>query len=90
MSILKLHSKTRPANMRRAHGIKSDDRPYSVAASISTEDYLLDHLGTAASGSGMDAPEDIPIGSVKAFFDRSRGSGKEECFGFCQRTITRS
>ena len=89
MSITELNSKIRPANMRVSHGINSDMGPYSVAASRFTEEYLLDHFGTAASGSGMDAPEELPVGSVKAFFDPSRQTGTYLCFGFWQRTIPR-
>lgn len=77
----------RPAHMRTTHGIGSGGGDYSVSAVMVIEDVLLDHFGTASSGSGMDAPEDLPIGSIKAFFYPPE---MRQCFGFCQRTITRS
>lgn len=85
----------RPANMRTTHGIQHASgsstlpwRGYSVSAVQSVEDHHLDHLGVAASGSGMDAPDDLPVGSVKAFFNRTPGDALV-AFGFCQRTVER-
>jgi len=79
----------RPANMRTSHGL----RPVlivsmSVSSAMCIEDELADPLMVRESGAGMDAPEEIPVGSVKAFFSEVRGS--KYCFGFCQRTTTRS
>jgi hypothetical protein len=85
----------RPANMRTTHGIQHLEggsalptRGYSVSAVQCVEGEHLDHLGVAASGGGMDAPEELPIGSVKAFF-REHSSGGRTAFGFCQRTAQR-
>lgn len=79
-----MQSTIRPANMRVTHGIhQANSRPYSVSATIHTEDYHLDHLGTAASGSGMDAPENAPTGSIKAFFNPPE---MRTCIGMLQRT----
>jgi hypothetical protein len=76
--------KIRPANMRVTHGIHQHrSRPYSVSATIHTEETHVDHYGTAASGSGMDAPETLPTGSIKAFFSPPN---MKTCIGFCQRT----
>lgn len=80
----------RPANMRVTHGIRNFRRlivDLSVSAVECVEETLADPLMVRESGSGMDAPEDIPTGSVKAFFSE-KGESKY-CFGFCQRTTTR-
>lgn len=80
----------RPANMRTAHGLRSLGQfSLSVSAAHVTEDTLADPHGVAASGSGLDAPEDLPTGSVKAFFT-DHGTGQfRHVFGFCQRTTRR-
>lgn len=87
--------KIRPANMRTTHGIRHQEagnsfarRGYSVSAVQCVEDQHLDHLDTASSGSGMDAPVELPIGSVKAFFSRN-SSNALVAFGHCQRTVPR-
>jgi hypothetical protein len=61
----------------------------SVSAVKCVEDIHLDLLMVAASGSGMDAPEEIPTGSVKAFFERSQHDALK-AIGFCQRTTPRA
>lgn len=83
----------RPANMRTVHGVMSPNEwfdayqarraVHSVSAVMATEEVLVDPRQCAASGSGMDAPEEIPTGSVKAFFN------KRVAFGLCQRTTPR-
>jgi hypothetical protein len=82
----------RPANMRTTHGVRHPCpkvlRGYSVSAVQCVEDILLDHFATAISGSGMDAPVNLPVGSVKAFFNITPGDALI-AFGFCQRTTVR-
>ena len=87
----------RPANMRTVHGIMNPNEPsgmftrkrgeHSVSAVMVTEEVLADPLQCSATGSGMDAPEDLPTGSVKAFFKETCNS--KVAFGFCQRTTAR-
>jgi hypothetical protein len=74
----------RPANMRTVRGIAGG---YSVSAVRCVEDIHLDHYGTAASGSGMDAPDDLPAGSIKAWFNPPEMA---RYIGHCQRTVTRN
>jgi hypothetical protein len=85
----------RPANMRTVHGIRSDvtnydgsyreDRAHSVSVALCVEETLLDGQFVRISGGGMDAPEDLPLGSVKAMFDCD---GRTRT-GICQRTYKR-
>lgn len=79
----------RPANMRRTRGLQTKDGRFclSVSSVACVEESLVDPWGIREGGAGMDAPEDIPTGSVKAFFTESNGS--KYCIGFCQRTTPR-
>lgn len=77
----------RPANMHLTHGLRGSIVDMSVSAASCIEDTLADSQMVRESGAGMDAPEDLPVGSVKAFFNESNGS--KFCFGFCQRTTSR-
>lgn len=89
-----LASSIRPANMRTTHGIRGEQESrwhYSVSAVRCVEETLADDQFVRESGGGMDAPEDIPVGSVKAFFNWQEPgvSGRYVAFGFCQRTARR-
>ncbi len=74
-----------PTNMRTAHGLRSIADVISVSAVRRVEDIHLDPFFFASSGSGMDAPEELPAGSIKAFVS----GNTPVCIGFCQRTIAR-
>jgi hypothetical protein len=79
----------RPANMRTVHGIRDDDEfrrsgDHSVSCVRCAEDRLIDGQFVRESGGGMDAPEDLPLGSVKALLDERR------LIGVCQRTYKRA
>jgi hypothetical protein len=81
--------------MRTTHGIRDAQGSrwhYSVSAVRCVEEALADDQFVRVSGGGMDAPEDLPIGSVKAFFNwrDSVTSGQYVAFGFCQRTSRRA
>lgn len=88
----------RPANMRRVIGlcchrkanIFSDVRwaSFNTSAALCMFGLLSDPTDAALSGGGMDAPDDLPTGSVKAFFD-TLPSGSKIVVGYCQRTTTR-
>lgn len=91
-----LTAKIRPSNMRGCHGLRTigeDGRTLnknlSVPSAFCTDEFLDPH-GYAFSGFGMDAPDMLDAGSVKAFFTRT---GKNEndlrCFGFCQCEASR-
>jgi hypothetical protein len=85
----------RPANMRTTHGIRGEQDSrwrYSVSAVRCVEDALADDQFVRVSGGGMDAPEEMPVGSVKAFFrwQDSGLSGNDIAIGFCQRTTKRA
>jgi hypothetical protein len=81
----------RSANMRTAHGLRCNDgSQMSVSASRCIEEYHADHHFVRESGSGMDAPESLPTGSLKAFFvESSINAGAVRFAGICQRTTTR-
>lgn len=88
--------KIRPANMRTVHGIRHPEpsprnRPYSVSTVQCMENRTLDHLQIRETGAGMDAPEDLPVGSVKAFFDCTIHGLCPVIvnIGHCQRTVSR-
>ncbi|MBR8376502.1 hypothetical protein KDW20_12010 [Burkholderia cenocepacia] len=75
----------RPANMRTSHGLHGPKYRYgySVSSVQCVEETLADNHDVRVSGGGMDAPEDIPTGSVKAcFWDR-------QLTGLIQRTMSR-
>lgn len=84
----------RPANMRLVHGLNSlgmrgrHIHAYSASAAESrTDDRFgqFDPTHAAVLGAGMDAPTELPTGSVKAFIHESH----RRAIGFCQRTTTR-
>lgn len=81
----------RPANMRRTHGLQTKDGRFSLSVSSTAyaEERLSDPWMCRESGTGMDAPGDIPTGSVKAFFGNDGNNNYTRCFGFCQRTTER-
>jgi len=86
----------RPANMRTVHGIRDADEfrrsgTHSVSCVRCVEDRLVDAQFVRESGGGMDAPDDLPIGSVKAMFvDEPSGvSTRKRLSGLCQRTYSR-
>lgn len=94
----KYEKEPRPANMRLTHGLRYPHvdylnrvgMPYSVASVECVEDLLIDSWYARESGAGMDAPPELPIGSVKAFFTDTNGNKQYNvAFGFCQRTVTR-
>lgn len=89
MSIADLVAGIRPANMRLTRGLRvaNGKTTYSTPTAMCVEGRYFDAWGCASTGAGMDAPEDIPTGSVKAFFEND-GNGTR-CFGFCQRTFLR-
>ncbi|PTE02674.1 hypothetical protein [Pandoraea apista] len=81
----------RPANMRTVHGIRHENRhiqSYSVSCVECVEDRLLDESFVRISGAGMDAPDDLPIGSVKACFS-DIGYPTYRLTGIIQRTYRR-
>jgi hypothetical protein len=87
----------RPANMRTVHGIRNDDEyrrtgDHSVSCVECVENYLFDGHFVRESGGGLDAPEDLPRGSVKAMFvDETNGvSSFKRMTGICQRTYARA
>jgi len=80
----------RPANMRRTHGLQFPSFPggtMTVSAVACVEDALADPIQARESGAGMDAPEELPTGSVKAFFNGHDNA--RHCIGHCQRTTNR-
>lgn len=81
--------KIRPANMRTSHGLRGNNisGQMSVSSVACVEDVLADPYQARESGAGMDAPSNMPAGSVKAFFSERNGA-KHYC-GFCQRTAER-
>jgi hypothetical protein len=85
----------RPANMRTVHGVRIDGEfrrdTHSVSCVQCVEDHLLDAQFVRESGGGMDAPEELPLGSVKAvFWDESNGASTySRLTGLCQRTYRR-
>jgi len=91
--IQQLINSMRPANMHTTHGLIhqiSSSRIHidlSVSANRFTENFLTDPHSVASSGAGMDAPETLPSGSIKAFFDSSKTPNL--VVGFCQRTVDR-
>lgn len=92
--------KIRPTNMHLVHGIRdltpvadlfADDltrNPYSCSATMVADDRRYDPFMAAESGAGMDAPSELPTGSIKAFFEYDE-NGRKVVFGFCQRTEQR-
>jgi hypothetical protein len=86
--VYRLADAIRPANMRTVHGIRIEGNPrlgYSVSAVRCVEDKLVDDHYVRVTGGGLDAPEDLPIGSVKVMFD----SDGRRVTGICQRTSRR-
>lgn len=84
----------RPANMLTVHGIRDEGEirngfgRHSVSCVQCIEAMLHDGYFVRISGGGMDAPEDLPLGSVKAmFFDDH--NGRKQRTGLCQRTYSR-
>ena len=75
----------RPANMRITHGLRFN---LSVSNVECVEDKLINPWMVRETGAGMDAPAELPTGSVKAFFTELSG-GRKHCFGFTQRTTPR-
>jgi hypothetical protein len=85
----------RPANMRTVHGIRCDvfnddgehreGHSYSVSCVQCVEETLVDGQFVRISGGGLDAPNDIPLGSVKTTFDWDGVTRT----GLCQRTYER-
>lgn len=75
----------RPANMRTSHGMHDPKyrHGYSVSAAWCVEETHADDHNVRVSGGGMDAPEEIPVGSVKACFWDGRLTG------LIQRTVSR-
>lgn len=71
MSLQDLVRQIRPANMHVVHGFRRDcdGWNYSVSAAECVEGTLADPNHFRETGSGMDAPDEIPCGSVKAWFD---------------------
>lgn len=78
-----LIAKIRPSNMRITTGLRV---VISVSAAECVEETLSDPNLVRESGSGMDAPEWIPAGSVKAWFEPPR---MRNLIGFCQREVKR-
>ena len=85
---LPLHRSIRPANPRTVHGLRSSRLgAISVSAGAAFEDTHADPFGYRLTGMGMDAPEDIPLGSLKAGFAHPfPGSPSKLCVFQCQRT----
>lgn len=80
----------RPANMRITHGLQfpgANRIAMSVSAVECIEDSLADPQQARESGAGMDAPEQLPTASLKAFFQEIGLS--LSCIGICQRTVQR-
>lgn len=91
MILMDMVARIRPANMRSTHGLRMENSKltYSTPAVLCVEGRFCDTWDCAHTGSGMDAPEDIPTGSVKAFFENNGSNNYTRCFGFCQRTVRR-
>lgn len=88
---MRLFDSIRPANMRVTHGLHAARSviDLSVASAACVEGRLSDPFMVRESGAGMDAPEEIPTGSVKAFFAAVDINDAKYCFGQCQRTMGR-
>lgn len=71
--------------MRTAHGLCDPKyrHGYSVSCVRCLEETHADDHNVRTSGGGMDAPEEIPTGSVKACF------WERQLTGLIQRTISR-
>ena len=78
----------RPSNMRTAHSLLGGGTTHtlSVSAVACVEELHTDPYGAAVSGSGMDAPDLMPAGSVKAFPSYLG----VHAVGFCQRDVLRA
>lgn len=86
--ILNLVAAIRPSNMRTVHRLRLSGQgigEHSTSAAQCAEDSLADPWGARASGGGMDAPDELPAGSVKAFV----GMHSSRAIGFCQRDAMR-
>ena len=89
--ILNLVAAIRPSNMRTVHRLRElgigelGIGEHSTSAARCAEDFLADPWGARASGGGMDAPDELPAGSVKAFV----GMHSSRAIGFCQRDAMR-
>ena len=75
----------RPSNTRTVHGLRSGT-PLLQNSSSAAEccDHLADTYDAALLGGGMDAPDQMPAGSVKAFRNELG-----HCIGWCQHDVAR-
>ena len=83
MSALRTAS-IRPSNTRTVHGLRGAFLGQSSSSAAEFADCLADVSNAAITGGGMDAPDLMPAGSVKAF---RHESGR--CIGWCQRDVLR-
>ena len=74
----------RPSNTRTVHGLRGAFLEQSSCSAAEFADHLADVSSAAVSGGGMDAPDLMPAGSIKAFRNKSG-----RCVGWCQRDIPR-
>lgn len=86
-------SRLRPANMRTVHGLRHTHPRGCLGLSVSSaecvEELLADPWMCRETGAGMDAPQDMPTGSIKAFFGDNGYGQQTRFFGLCQRTTGR-
>ena len=73
----------RPSNTRTVHGLRSAVPWQNSSSAAEFADYLVDVSNAAITGGGMDAPDLMPAGSVKAF------SHPGARFSWCQRDVLR-
>lgn len=73
----------RPANMRITTGLHGT---LTVSAAFCVEELLADPDMVRETGAGMDAPDWMPAGSIKAFFAPPE---MKKLIGFCQREVKR-
>ena len=74
----------RPSNTRTVHGLRGAVTWQNSSSAAEFADHLVDICDAVITGGGMDAPDLMPAGSVKAF---RHESGR--CIGWCQRHVLR-
>lgn len=86
MELAKMQAEIRPTNMRMCHGLRGGCWGEISTSATECMDACADPWMARESGSGMDAPDRSPAGSVKAFVDPVNA----RALGLCQRDTTGS
>ena len=86
MELAKMVAAIRPSNMRMCHGLRGGGWDQISTTATECMDLCADPWMARESGSGMDAPDRSPAGSVKAFI----APVGNRALGLCQRDTTAS